>query len=402
MILQLQKLPVRCAWLFAVAAVLLYGGTAAAKDLSVCLDTSSTMFAINNQLAQAVASREGATLQVHKYNSKENDTVNGMAGFTKLTAKCALVLGFPLDTDATKGELGSLHATTPYAHTGFVLVTPAASKAATLDQLPSGSHVALVYMTPPTLYLMAKPRLRAMVEMQNAGAFKALAAGKANAALLWHPAVVKYQAEHANANLAMHAVHQPHASFNLVALYDGKHAQAAAAFEQAVASIRASGELQKILGGYAEIGPASTSGAKTASDPPSASGGAQASVPASSAGAHASGKPALYTAAQAKAGQHQFLDNCAMCHGPTLEGDVGPALKGKHFAPAKADYHVSDIFTIVSHNMPATQPGTLPHKTYVQVMAFLLQQNGYPAGSKALTFEGAMHSKAKFISSGNQ
>ena len=47
--------------------------------------------------------------------------------------------------------------------------------------------------------------------------------------------------------------------------------------------------------------------------------------------------------------------------------------------------------------MPATQPGTLPHDDYVEIMAFLLQQNGYPAGKTELTFDGASASEVPMI-----
>ena len=46
--------------------------------------------------------------------------------------------------------------------------------------------------------------------------------------------------------------------------------------------------------------------------------------------------------------------------------------------------------------MPASNPGSLQHDDYVQIMAFLLQQNGYPAGAKELTFEDAGASKVAF------
>jgi len=108
-------------------------------------------------------------------------------------------------------------------------------------------------------------------------------------------------------------------------------------------------------------------------------------------------RPALYTAAQAEKGKAAFSENCALCHGETLEGRAGPALKGKHFAPNSGKYKVGDIFTIVSKNMPATQPGSLTHDTYVEIMAYLLQQNGYPAGDKALSFDEAKDSTVPVI-----
>ena len=107
--------------------------------------------------------------------------------------------------------------------------------------------------------------------------------------------------------------------------------------------------------------------------------------------------PALYTAAQADAGKQKFADNCAQCHGDNLEGMAGPALKGNLFASAKANFHVGDIFNIVVKNMPSTQPGSLSHDDYTQIMAYILQQNGYPAGSNPLVFDAALTSNVPLI-----
>jgi mono/diheme cytochrome c family protein len=113
--------------------------------------------------------------------------------------------------------------------------------------------------------------------------------------------------------------------------------------------------------------------------------------------AGAEAPPALYTAAQAAAGHVKFLGNCASCHGPTLAGRAGPALKGPNFANAKSGFSVSDIFNIVAQNMPASNPGSLEPDDYVQIMAYLLQQNGYPAGTTALDFNGASTSKVPLV-----
>jgi mono/diheme cytochrome c family protein len=95
--------------------------------------------------------------------------------------------------------------------------------------------------------------------------------------------------------------------------------------------------------------------------------------------------PALYTAAQAQAGREAFAQHCASCHGQRLQGLVGPALKGPIFASAKAGYTVRDIFLFLSVNMPAYAPGSLTARQYLDIMSFLLQQNGFPAGTAALT-----------------
>lgn len=413
---------VRCAWFAVLAAVLLYGGGAAAAELSVCIDRSNPMAGIDHQLAQAVATRTGETLRVHEYDSDDNDEVNGMADFHKLAGSaCELVLGFPLDTDAQPGQLAGLQVTRPYAHTGFVLVTVKSGVAATLAQLPKGSGVAVTYMTPPNLYFADHPGLHPVVELHDDATLAALLAGKASAAMLWDPAVVRYMKDHhAEGSLAVHPLQAPHASFNLVAIYDPRHAAAAAAFDQAIAAMQASGQLQRILGASATAGaapasrphvaeaalrrPASSAFTRRKCGAPAAAASsrrirapAAATAASASASAPAGNAPALYTQAQAVAGKQKFSDNCALCHGEDLSGLAGPALKGPKFAPVKANFHVGDIFTIVAHNMPATQPGSLPQQDYVEIMAFLLQQNGYPAGNSALSFDEAMQSKVNFI-----
>jgi mono/diheme cytochrome c family protein len=106
--------------------------------------------------------------------------------------------------------------------------------------------------------------------------------------------------------------------------------------------------------------------------------------------------PALYTKEQAKKGLLGYIQNCASCHGPALDGQPGgysgPALKGAEFADPSYDFHVSDIFNFVAKLMPSATPGSLPPDLYVAIMAFILQQNGYPAGLRELTYDEAMTS----------
>ena len=45
--------------------------------------------------------------------------------------------------------------------------------------------------------------------------------------------------------------------------------------------------------------------------------------------------------------------------------------------------------------MPATDPGSLEKADYVNIMAYLLQQNGYPAGDAMLNFDQAASSTVK-------
>lgn len=103
-----------------------------------------------------------------------------------------------------------------------------------------------------------------------------------------------------------------------------------------------------------------------------------------------------FSAAQSTAGEKQFEAHCAQCHGEQLEGGVGPALAGPNAATLRTKLHatVSDIFNVMAMEMPFNAPASLSHDQYVEIMAFVLQKNGYKPGGAPLTYSGAMKSKA--------
>ncbi|MFT3791107.1 MAG: c-type cytochrome [Rudaea sp.] len=106
----------------------------------------------------------------------------------------------------------------------------------------------------------------------------------------------------------------------------------------------------------------------------------------------------MFTAAQVNAGREEYKAHCAICHGAGLEGRVGPTLKGPNFASEKNGFTVAKIFSYVSYQMPGGSPGSLAHDQYVKLMAFILSENGYPAGDQPLTFDGALHSDVPLVS----
>ena len=98
-------------------------------------------------------------------------------------------------------------------------------------------------------------------------------------------------------------------------------------------------------------------------------------------------KPALYTAPQAEHGASVYQQSCAACHGNLLEGVAAPALKGSAFnemATAQS-LTVDGLLTVVANTMPQSDPGSLKPEQINAVVAYILQQNSYPAGPTALT-----------------
>ncbi len=91
----------------------------------------------------------------------------------------------------------------------------------------------------------------------------------------------------------------------------------------------------------------------------------------------------VYTEAQAKRGETEYGMNCARCH----EGaDVdGPPLMGDPFIDRWREDRLSSLFTFMRTQMPRDTPGKLAEGSYRDILAFLLQVNGYAAGASELT-----------------
>ena len=103
------------------------------------------------------------------------------------------------------------------------------------------------------------------------------------------------------------------------------------------------------------------------------------------AGAQAA-KPALYTADQATAGAAIYASSCAACHGTQMEGVAAPALKGPAFGDMATAQGMTAqaLLDVVTNTMPQSDPGSLKPAENSAVTAYILQQNGYPAGTTAL------------------
>ncbi|MGV3634040.1 MAG: c-type cytochrome [Pseudorhodoplanes sp.] len=92
-----------------------------------------------------------------------------------------------------------------------------------------------------------------------------------------------------------------------------------------------------------------------------------------------------YTADEASKGKALFQANCQGCHGSELGGGVGPALKGPSFAGTWGTKTLGALVAFEHSKMPLTAPGSLTLPDYQNLAAFILQQNGLPAGNRPLS-----------------
>ncbi len=92
-----------------------------------------------------------------------------------------------------------------------------------------------------------------------------------------------------------------------------------------------------------------------------------------------------YTDAQAEDGHVKFNNNCAQCHGPKLDGALGPNLHDAKFQAIFAGKPVSDLRDFVYQNMPQNAPKSLTDENLYPILAWIMKKNNVPAGDKPLT-----------------
>lgn len=93
-----------------------------------------------------------------------------------------------------------------------------------------------------------------------------------------------------------------------------------------------------------------------------------------------------YLVAQAERGQAAYMEACAHCHGNTLRGGLhSPPLTQLSFFREWGGRTFDTLYSYISTRMPLDNAGRLADSTYVDIAAFWLSVNNYPAGEVALS-----------------
>jgi len=96
--------------------------------------------------------------------------------------------------------------------------------------------------------------------------------------------------------------------------------------------------------------------------------------------------PASFTSAQAYQGRFDYIQECGECHAGDLGGQFGPALRGPDSnVPWQTP---ADVWSFMIAQMPVGNAGGLSQAEYLDIEAFLLQQNGRKPGDRRLTLAG--------------
>lgn len=88
------------------------------------------------------------------------------------------------------------------------------------------------------------------------------------------------------------------------------------------------------------------------------------------------------TAEQTEAGRADYQQHCAMCHGADLRLLPTAPLVGPEFVSRWRGRSTNELLAQLRATMPPEGPGALAEETYVNVIAYLLAQNGAAAGAE--------------------
>ena len=93
----------------------------------------------------------------------------------------------------------------------------------------------------------------------------------------------------------------------------------------------------------------------------------------------------VYTDVQATRGAASYDTSCSGCHRGDLGGLTGPALRQQRFSRDFAGKDLKVLYTKIATTMPRNAPATLSDNVYLDIVAHILRENGFPPGAAELT-----------------
>lgn len=94
----------------------------------------------------------------------------------------------------------------------------------------------------------------------------------------------------------------------------------------------------------------------------------------------------VYTEAQARRGEPVYQAECSECHGPAMEGiDMAPGLAGGDFVWNWDGLTLGELFERIRISMPQADPTSVSRSEKADILAYMLEMSGYPAGDTDLS-----------------
>ncbi len=95
-------------------------------------------------------------------------------------------------------------------------------------------------------------------------------------------------------------------------------------------------------------------------------------------------KDGVFTTDQAARGRQRYESTCLRCHGADLTGGAGRSLVGDVFLRDWAGLTLDGLFERMQ-SMPPGGAETLAEDAYVDIISYVLERNGFPAGGEELS-----------------
>ena len=98
----------------------------------------------------------------------------------------------------------------------------------------------------------------------------------------------------------------------------------------------------------------------------------------------------VYSAEQAGRGRREYNQHCATCHSTNLRGgEMAPGLVGDTFLGGWSGQTLWSLFDFSLATMPQDNPGSTSPEAMNAILAYMLRENDFPAGSEALALDPA-------------
>jgi len=110
----------------------------------------------------------------------------------------------------------------------------------------------------------------------------------------------------------------------------------------------------------------------------------------------------VYTSTQAERGKNVFGTACLRCHGEDLSGTTAPALKGERFEASWGGAQLESLFVKIRDTMPPNFGTILDDQAKLDIVAYILQTNGFPAGPADLVAGSPDLANAQILKKGEQ
>lgn len=100
----------------------------------------------------------------------------------------------------------------------------------------------------------------------------------------------------------------------------------------------------------------------------------------------------VFSKAQAQRGKTAYVRSCQGCHSSNLQGEgIEPPLIGSLFIDAWREDKLFSLYDFIATRMPKegrkASPGSLTQQQYLDIVAWILERNGFPAGTQELKSE---------------